>query len=142
MHTQTEDNAVTQKTRELCQAILDQPEVRAMRKNIETFMADTPARTQYETLMDQGQKLHEKQHAGESLKQSEVDAFDKLRDEFLKNPVARGFLDAQDDMRKLQQQVTRYVSKTFELGHVPEESELESGCCGGEGGGGGCGCSH
>ncbi len=144
MLTQTEDNAVTQKTRELCQAILDQPDVRAMRKSIETFMADTSARAQYETLMDQGQKLHDKQHAGESLKQSEVEAFDKLRDEFIKNPVARGFLDAQDDMRKLQQHVTKFVSKTFELGHVPEESELESGgCCGGgESSGGGCGCSH
>lgn len=141
MPTPTENNAVTQKTRELCQAILDQPDVRAMRRNIETFMADTRARSQYETLMDEGQKLHDKQHAGETLQQSEVAAFDKMRDEFIKNPVARGFLDAQEDMRKLQQQVTRYVSKTFELGHVPEESELESECCGGEGGGG-CGCHH
>jgi cell fate (sporulation/competence/biofilm development) regulator YlbF (YheA/YmcA/DUF963 family) len=141
MSTQTENTTVTQKTRELCQAILDQPDVRAMRKNIETFMADTRARGQYETLMEEGQKLHEKQHSGEPLKQSDVDAFDKLRNEFIQNPVSRGFLDAQEDMRKLQQQVTRYVSKTFELGHVPDEAELDSGCCDGEGGGG-CGCHH
>ena len=141
MSTETQENTVTQKTRELCQAILDQPDVRAMRKNIEAFMADTRARDHYETLMEAGQKLHDKQHAGEELLQAEVDAFDKLRNEFIKNPVARGFLDAQEDMRKLQQQVTRYVSKSFELGRVPDESELDSGCCGGEGGGG-CGCHH
>jgi cell fate (sporulation/competence/biofilm development) regulator YlbF (YheA/YmcA/DUF963 family) len=141
MLTQTEASPITQKTRELCQAILDQAEVRELRKNIETFTADDQARSQYETLMEQGQKLHEKQHSGEPLKQSEIDAFDRLRDEFIKNPVARGFLDAQEEMRRLQKQVTQYVSKTFELGRVPEEGELESGCCGGEGGGG-CGCSH
>jgi len=136
-----EDNLVSQKTRELCQVILDQPDVRAMRKSIETFMADDRARTQYETLMEKGQALHEKQHSGETLTQPEIEAFDKLRDEFIKNPVARGFLDAQDDMRKLQQSVTKLVSKTFELGRVPTESELEAeGCCGG--GGGGCGCHH
>jgi hypothetical protein len=29
------------------------------------------------------------------------------------------------------------VSKTFELGRVPEESDMESGSCGS-----GCGCHH
>jgi len=146
----TEANPVTQKTRELCQIILDQPDVRAMRKNIETFMADDRVRTQYESLMEKGQALHDKQHAGETLSQSEIESFDRLRDEFIKNPVARGFLDAQDDMRRVQQSVVRLVSKTFELGRVPEQSELEAeGCCGGHSHGhdhghghGGCGCSH
>ncbi len=41
-------------------------------------------------------------------------------------------------MQKLQQSVSQYVSKTFELGRVPEESDLESsGSCGS-----GCGCHH
>jgi cell fate (sporulation/competence/biofilm development) regulator YlbF (YheA/YmcA/DUF963 family) len=137
MPTQTAENAVRQKTRELCQTILDQPDVRAMRKQIEVFMADERARGQYETLMNKGQALHEKQHSGEALMQADIDEFEKLREEFVKSPVARGFLDAQDDMQKLQQTVSQYVNKTFELGRVPEESELESGSCGH-----GCGCHH
>jgi cell fate (sporulation/competence/biofilm development) regulator YlbF (YheA/YmcA/DUF963 family) len=137
MPTQIEESAVIQKTKELCQTILEQPAVRALRKDIEAFMANDQARGQYETLMTQGEALHEKQHSGVKLSDSEIAAFESLRESFLKNPVARGFLDAQEEMQKLQQSVTRYVSKTFELGRVPEEGEMESGSCGH-----GCGCHH
>jgi cell fate (sporulation/competence/biofilm development) regulator YlbF (YheA/YmcA/DUF963 family) len=137
MHTHTEESAVTQKTRELCQAILDQPEVRALRKDIEGFMANEQARHQYETLMQQGEALHEKQHSGTPLSETEINAFEKLRESFLANPVARGFLDAQEGMQKMQRSVSQYVSKTFELGRVPEESDMDSGSCGS-----GCGCHH
>lgn len=137
MQTLNETTVVLQKTRELCQAILDQPEIQALRKDIEAFMANDPARRQYETLMQQGEALHEKQHSGTPLTEAEVTAFEKLRESFLGNPVARGFLDAQEEMHKVQKSVTQYVSKTFELGRVPEESDLESGSCGS-----GCGCHH
>ncbi len=137
MQTQIEDSAVIQKTKELCRIILEQTGVRALRQDIETFMANDQARGQYESLMNQGEALHEKQHAGVKLSESEIAAFESQRESFLNNPVARGFLDAQEEMQKLQQSVTRYVSKTFELGRVPEESDLESGSCGH-----GCGCHH
>ena len=137
MPTQIEESAVTQKTRELCQAILDQPEIRALRKSIEVFMANDQARGHYESLMTQGELLHEKQHSGTPLTEAEINAFEKLRESFLNNPVARGFLDAQEEMQKVQKSITQYVSKTFELGRVPEESDMESGSCGS-----GCGCHH
>jgi cell fate (sporulation/competence/biofilm development) regulator YlbF (YheA/YmcA/DUF963 family) len=137
MPTQTEETTVIQKTRELCQAILEQPDVRAMRQKIDTFMADDRVKGQYESLMTQGQALQDKQRSGTPLSDTEIAAFEKLRESFINNPVGRGFLDAQEDMHKLQQSVTQYVSKTFELGRVPEESDLEDGSCGH-----GCGCHH
>jgi cell fate (sporulation/competence/biofilm development) regulator YlbF (YheA/YmcA/DUF963 family) len=136
MTTQTEDSAVIGKTRELCQAILEQPEVVALRKKIDDFTADDKTRGQYEALMMKGQMLQQKQQSGVPLDGGEVDEFEKLREAFLANAVARGFLDAQEEMQKLQQTVSQYVSKTFELGRVPEESDLDSGgSCGS-----GCGC--
>jgi len=137
MPTQTEENVITQKTRELCQAILDQPDVRSMRQKVDAFMADDRARGQYDALMMKGQMLQEKQQSGRPLDQAEIDSFEQLRESFLSNPVARGFLDAQEDMHKMQQSVSQFVSKTFELGRVPEESDLDSGSCGH-----GCGCHH
>jgi cell fate (sporulation/competence/biofilm development) regulator YlbF (YheA/YmcA/DUF963 family) len=137
MQTQTEESVIIQKTRELCQAILDEPEVRAMREKIDAFMANHQVRGQYEALMTQGQALQQKQHAGAPLADAEINDFETLRESFLANPLARGFLDAQEDMQKLQKSVSQYVSKTFELGHVPEESDLDSGSCGH-----GCGCHH
>jgi cell fate (sporulation/competence/biofilm development) regulator YlbF (YheA/YmcA/DUF963 family) len=137
MQTQTEESPVILKTKELCQAILDQPEIRALRKDIETFMANDRARTQYESLMTQGELLHEKQHSGTPLTEAEVAEFEKMRESFLSNPVARGFLDAQEEMQKVHKSVSQYVSKTFELGRVPGEDDMDHGSCGS-----GCGCSH
>ena len=137
MTTQTEESVITQKTRELCQAILDQPEVQSIRQRIEAFTSNDQARGQYDALMMKGQLLQQKQQAGLQLDQNEIADFEQLRESFLNNPVARGFLDAQEDMQKVQSSVTQYVSKTFELGRVPEESDLDSGSCGH-----GCGCHH
>jgi cell fate (sporulation/competence/biofilm development) regulator YlbF (YheA/YmcA/DUF963 family) len=137
MPTTIETSVVTQKTRELCQAILDQPEVRSLRQRMDAFMADNKTRGLYDTLMAKGQALQQKQHSGIPLDDAEVGAFEKLREGFVNNPVARGFLDAQEEMQKMQQSVTEYVAKTFELGRVPEESDLDSGSCGH-----GCGCHH
>ena len=136
MPTQIEESVITQKTRELCQAILDQPEVRSMRQKIDSFMADDKVRGQYDALMMKGQLLQQKQQAGMQLDQTEINDFEHLRETFLNNPVAKGFLGAQEDMQKVQSSVSQYVSKTFELGRVPEESDLDSGC------GHGCGCHH
>ncbi len=137
MQTQIEPSVVIQKTRELCQTILDQPEFQTLRQRIDTFMANDAVRGQYDSLMVKGQMLQQKQQAGMPLDGPEIDGFEKLRASFLENPVARGFLDAQEDMQKLQQSVTQYVSKAFELGRVPEETDLDSGSCGE-----GCGCHH
>jgi cell fate (sporulation/competence/biofilm development) regulator YlbF (YheA/YmcA/DUF963 family) len=138
MPTQLETNLVTQKTRELCQTILDQPDVQSMRKRMDAFMADEKARNHYESLLSKSQVLQQKQQSGVPLGQAEISDFEKLREGFLNNPVGRGFLDAQEDMHKMQESVTQYVAKTFELGRVPEESDMESdGSCGH-----GCGCHH
>ncbi len=137
MQTQTEENVIVQKTRELCQAILDQPDVRSMRQRVAAFEADDKARGQYDVLISKGQTLQQKQQSGQALDSTEIKDFEQLRDSFVNNPVARGFLDAQEDMQKLQQSVVQYVTKTFELGRVPEENEMDSGSCGS-----GCGCHH
>jgi len=39
MSTITED-AILQKTRELCQAIVDQPEFQSLRRHVDTFLAN------------------------------------------------------------------------------------------------------
>ena len=127
---------VETKTNELCQAILEQIQAGGIRKRIDTFLADTGARNQYESVMSKGQALQEKQHHGQPLDPAEVSAFEKDRDVLLKNPVASGFLDAQEEMHDLQSSIQKLVTKTIELGHIPTSEELsEGGSCGH-----GCGC--
>jgi len=123
MEATIEETAITRKTRELCQMILDEPSMQALRQRIDTFMADEETRAQYDGLIAKGQALQEKQQKSVALTGEEISEFEQQRDSLLKNPVARGFLDAQQ-----------------ELHAVPSEDELSAGCCGEHEHG--CGCSH
>ena len=135
MQTQTESSAVIEKTKELCQTIVDDPAMGSIRKRVDAFLADTAARGQYESVMTKGQALQEKQQRSEPLSGEEISDFEKHRDALLGNPVARGFLDAQEQLQEIQHSIQKYVSKTLELGRVPGEEDLADGACGH-----GCGC--
>jgi cell fate (sporulation/competence/biofilm development) regulator YlbF (YheA/YmcA/DUF963 family) len=137
MLTDTERNAVLEKTRELCNTILAQPNMGSIRANIDRFMADGKAREDYESLMSKGQALHEKQHRSLPLTGEEVGDFEKQREAVLSNPVSRGFLDAQEALQHIQETVRSHVSKTLELGRMPAAEDFES--CGCDSG---CGCGH
>jgi cell fate (sporulation/competence/biofilm development) regulator YlbF (YheA/YmcA/DUF963 family) len=137
MQTITQETVITRKTKELCQAILDQPEMRSARQRIETFIGDEKAKAQYEGLMAKGQALQQKQQQSQPLSGEEISAFEKDREALLSNPVARGFLDAQEEMHQIHESINQYVSKTLELGRMPSDSDFEDGSCGH-----GCGCGH
>ena len=128
---------IEEKTLELCEVIVAQPEMVSIRKRIDAFIADPTARGQYEAVNSKGQALHQKQHSGEPLSGEEIADFEKHRDALLKNPVARGFLDAQEELHEMQNSIQKYVHKTFELGRVPTAEDLNEGSCGH-----GCGCDH
>lgn len=138
MQTTIEETPILLKTKELCQTILDQPNMRAIRDRINAFMGDEHARAQYDGVVSKGQALQQKQQMSLPLSGEEISDFEQHRDSLLQNPVARAFLDAQEELHEVQQSVQKYVSKTLELGRLPTEDELSAGGCGS----GGCGCGH
>lgn len=137
MQTTIEETPIVQKTKELCQTILNQPNIRSVRERIDAFMGDQAARAQYDGLVSKGEALQQKQQMSMPLSGEEISDFEKHRDSLLQNPVARGFLDAQEELHAVQQSIHKYVSKTLELGRLPTEDELSAGSCGS-----GCGCGH
>ena len=137
MQVTTEETVVIQKTRDLCQTIVDQPEFRLIRQRIETFLNDDEAKGQYQLVMEKGDALQQKQQFGTPMDNSEIAEFEKNREILLNNPVAREFLDAQQQMHKIQESVMQYVGKTFELGRAPSAEDFSSGNCGPT-----CGCGH
>ena len=114
--------------------------MQALRQRIDSFMADEQTRAQYDGLVTKGQALQQKQQQSLPLTGEEISDFEQHRDSLLKNPVARGFLDAQEELHHVQESIQKYVSKTLELGRLPTEDELSGGCCGDHDHG--CGCSH
>ena len=128
---------IEEKTRELCQTIVEQPEMISIRKRIDTFLSDPKARGQYETVMSKGHALQEKQAQAQALDGAEIADFEKHRDALLKNSVARGFLDAQEELHQIQHSIHKHITKTLELGRLPTEDDLDESSCGQ-----GCGCHH
>jgi cell fate (sporulation/competence/biofilm development) regulator YlbF (YheA/YmcA/DUF963 family) len=137
METMIEETTVLRKTKELCQAILDEPNMQSIRQRIDAFMADERARGQYDDILSKGQALQQKQQAAQQLSSEEIDSFEKQREALLNNPVARGFLDAQEELHQFQETIHSYVNKTLELGRIPTAEDLGGGSCGS-----GCGCHH
>lgn len=135
MQATTEETAIIQQTKELCQTIIDQPEFRQIRLHIDAFMGDDAAKAQYQTVMEKGDELQQKQQMGVPLDNAEIAEFEKNRDLLVNNPVASNFLSAQQQMHKIQESVMQYVSKTFELGRVPTMEDFPAEGCGPS-----CGC--
>lgn len=133
----TEETAIIQQTKELCQTIIDQPEFRQIRLHIDAFMGDEGAKNQYQLVMEKGDELQQKQQMGLPLDNAEIAEFEKNREILVNNPVASNFLSAQQQMHKIQESVMQYVSKTFELGRVPSMDDFPAEGCGPS-----CGCGH
>ena len=127
---------VQNKLEELCRCILSEPKLEALRLKVDQFMINDEARAQYVKVSEQGEHLHHKQVQGVQLGAEEISSFEKERETLLGNPIAKGFLDAQETFQEIQESVNKFVTKTLELGRVPEASDLEGGC------GHGCGCHH
>jgi cell fate (sporulation/competence/biofilm development) regulator YlbF (YheA/YmcA/DUF963 family) len=138
MATTIEETPITRKTRELCQTILDEPALRAVRQRIDNFMADEQTRAQYDGLITKGEALQQKQQMSLPLTGEEISDFEQHRDSLLNNPVAREFLDAQQELHRVRESIQKYINKTLELGRLPSEEEMTNDCCGHDG----CGCSH
>jgi cell fate (sporulation/competence/biofilm development) regulator YlbF (YheA/YmcA/DUF963 family) len=137
MNATPEATVILTKTRELCETIIGQPEFRAIRLRIETFLGDNAAQMRYQSVVEKGDALQHQQRMGMPLDGEAVAAFEKERDQLLQDPVAKAFLDAQQEMHRIQESVMQYVGKTFELGRVPAPEDFDSGSCGPS-----CGCDH
>jgi cell fate (sporulation/competence/biofilm development) regulator YlbF (YheA/YmcA/DUF963 family) len=127
--TNAENGTVLQKTLELCEAIAAQPDFLALQQRRDAFLADEALQTEYQELAEQGSSLQHRQQSGQTLDPKEITDFESKRDRFLGNPIARGFLDSQQSMHSARETITRYVTRTFELGRVPTQDDLSSCSC-------------
>ena len=129
MQTMTED-AVLQRTKELCQTIVELPEFQSIRGRIDTFMADEQAQTQYQSVMEKGQALNQKQQFGAPINHEELADFETHRVALVNNRVARGLIDAQEELQKIHSSIDQYLTKTMELGrHSPRSRRRGRSLC-------------
>jgi cell fate (sporulation/competence/biofilm development) regulator YlbF (YheA/YmcA/DUF963 family) len=135
---QTDDTPVIQKTRELCQTILDQPAYQELRQTIRAFLEDSESVLQYRRLCDKQDLIQAKNEGGLGPSDEELSDFEKEETEFLGNPLAAGFIEAQRKMFEIEKTIAQYVRRTFELDRLPVAADFSAEGCGC--GSGGCGC--
>ncbi|HSI11572.1 MAG TPA: YlbF family regulator [Chthoniobacter sp.] len=129
METKVKESPLTQRTLDLCQALVDQPDFRSLKERLDAFMSNEMLKFDYQQLTGLGDLLRMKQGQGLELKPEEVAQFETMREQFVNNPVAKGFLEAQEEMQLLHENVSRFLNKTFELGRRPEFEDVHDGSC-------------
>lgn len=127
------------KTKELCEALTAQPGFEQLIADLEAFDASAEAQRVYNDVLSLQEQLQAKQAQGEALMNEDIREFEEQRAKLFDHPIAGKYLEAQRQIQDVQQTVLSYLTKTFELGRVPLEEDLASGCCGGGCGGGSCG---
>lgn len=138
METAVQSSPVDEKIRDLCQAIIERPDFADLRRRIDAFMVDEKVKYEYQMLNDSGALLQQKQQYGVQITEEEIGRFEALRDSFMKNPVATEFLDAQQEVSRVQDAIMKHIQKTLELGRVPTPEDMMDGsCCNNHG----CGCA-
>lgn len=118
---------VNRKTIELCEAIVASPEFQGIQERIDGFMGDEEAKSLFQQVNEKGTMLQSKQMQGGELSEEEIKDFEKERDSLLENPKARSFVEAQNEIQQIRDSVNKYVTRTFELGRIPEEGDMNCG---------------
>jgi cell fate (sporulation/competence/biofilm development) regulator YlbF (YheA/YmcA/DUF963 family) len=128
-------SAIEQKAQELCGMIVQQEGFAELYGKLAAFMEDEGLKFSYQSLGDFSHLLQQKQASGLEVTAGEIETFEKQREDFLGNPVARGFLEAQEEVQRVHSVVGRQLSKMFEVGRVPVAEDFSGECCNS-----GCGC--
>ncbi len=123
------------KTLELCSALTASPDFQSVQARMQRFEADADAGALLAALNEKGAALQEKQQLGLPLAEAEIGEFEAARQAFFGNPLAQDFVQAQEQMQKMQQAIAKYVGKAFETGRVPVADDFAGDCSDG-----GCGC--
>ncbi|RBW70741.1 YlbF family regulator [Bacillus taeanensis] len=135
MSTKIEKDPIIKMTEKLCETILEQPEFKEIKESITAFTNDHTASSEYQEVFNEQVRLQQKQQQGLPISEEETETFQNRYHELIGKPVVKNFIDAQQAMHKIEQTVTQYVNKTFELERVPKEEDFEAGSCGPS-----CGC--
>jgi cell fate (sporulation/competence/biofilm development) regulator YlbF (YheA/YmcA/DUF963 family) len=133
-----DDPIILDKTIALCETILARPGFVSVRSAVADFMQNEATRDRYASLNKLGSELSQKQSNGTELSPSEIEQFEAAREELSNDPLASAFFDAQQQLHRLESTLHAYITRTLQLGRVPDESDFEKEGCGPA-----CGChSH
>jgi cell fate (sporulation/competence/biofilm development) regulator YlbF (YheA/YmcA/DUF963 family) len=117
------------KTRELCAALVELPSFPELFKKVERYLADLGAQYQLSQLSQLTELLQQRQSMGAEISEEEIGNYEGTRNAIMKSDTIREFVEAQEEIQKIQHQIMRLVTKTFEVGRVPIEDDFYEETC-------------
>lgn len=121
---------VIRQARELCRVLAAHDGFAGTRRKFDAFMENPALRARYQIAGERGRLLELKQAGGLELTDDELSGYHAERDALLNDPLVRGFLEAQEEMRLVQDLVNRCLTRTYELGRMPTDEEILGHSCG------------
>lgn len=119
------DNAeLRSKLEDLCSAMLGSGEIEQYNKQIQQFEQDQTARELFDRVADWEEELHNRQHNGEDITDSDIDKLEELQQQMLENELCREFLEVQDAIQEMMLTVEQYLAAALELGRIPTKDEV------------------
>ena len=102
------------KAKELCQSLLEDPNLKEVFESIDKFMEDDESKELFSEMQTKGESLQMKQQSGLELTAGEVEEYNKIRDKMLENETANAFVKAQESIQSIHQTLGSWVSLVFE----------------------------
>lgn len=126
---ETTPDPVEIKTRELCAAIVELPSFAELFKKVERYLGDLGAQYQLSQLSQLTELLQQRQSMGAEISDEEIGNYEGTRNAIMKSEKIREFVEAQEEIQKIQHKIMRLVTKTFEVGRVPTEEDFYEEMC-------------
>ena len=126
---------VEAKTLELCQTLVQDPEFSGLFQKVDRYLADAGAQFQLGQFQEVSQLLQHKHSMGAELSAEEIAQYEGMRQAVMESEIIREFVGAQEKIELIQDQIHRFLMKTFQVGRVPTAEDFFEETCESD-----CGC--
>ena len=124
------DPLLNERILDFCEVIAADAGFTAAHERIRVFEEDDSAQEVYGAWQSLASEIqHRYQHEGVKPSPGQLSELEALQQKVGENPVAADFVEANDSMNALFNDVLKTVQKTFQLGRPPTPEEMAE-CCG------------
>lgn len=119
------NSEVQELTTKLCNALASDQKIISAKARIGLFFQNADATKLFQEVNTYGEELRNKHLAGMPPTEEEIAKFDELRKAVVENDLARGFLEARQQIDEILGTINQFLGMSIDLGRAPSPEEVE-----------------
>lgn len=119
------NSEVQELTTKLCNALASDQKIISSKARIGLFFQNADATKLFQEVNNYGEELRNKHLAGMPPTEEEIAKFDELRKAVVENDLARGFLEARQQIDEILGAINQFLGMSIDLGRAPSPEEVE-----------------